>query len=414
MLFYRDMISSRTPWGIAFPIVAAVISGGAFWIVATSTNLAHPFYTVFVPWAGLVLSVVSFLVGHVSYPRIHNLKVFMAGYVIGLCSLGYFLVCAPPPGIEISIRPGYGDTVLLMLLLNLVAITLIPSFVKYQFTKLITWTVVGIEAVVLVLADTVPAFQKVELAGNLGWLGPVLGAAIIALTVKFVRREFHLGGLIAGTAVFYGTVWALPVDPTQRSAYEPFMFALGLVYLEIGAVVHWFARLEHRIAYDPLLHIYNRDYCSRILNEQSKLNTSPLFTIAMVDIDHFKKVNDTYGHQAGDQVLHAVAQTISRVVVPAGTFCRYGGEELAAFFPQKSTAEVKSIMEEARKAVEKARVVSGKKTIAVTVSSGISTRTESAQTLADVMAAADKALYRAKQGGRNQVRTGTTKSYKKA
>jgi diguanylate cyclase (GGDEF)-like protein len=126
----------------------------------------------------------------------------------------------------------------------------------------------------------------------------------------------------------------------------------------------------------------------------------------MIDIDHFKKVNDTYGHQAGDQVLHSVAQTILREVVPDGIACRYGGEEIAVFFPKKEAKEVAKVMEEVRAAIERTKVATRKKKLSVTVSIGVSHRGDVSQTIIDVIHAADKALYRAKGNGRNQVKTG--------
>jgi diguanylate cyclase (GGDEF)-like protein len=128
----------------------------------------------------------------------------------------------------------------------------------------------------------------------------------------------------------------------------------------------------------------------------------------MVDIDHFKNVNDTYGHQAGDQVLYTVAQTICREVVPDGVVCRYGGEELIIFFPRKTARQVVPLVEKMRTTIEKAKTKTARKALSVTVSCGISCREDPGQSIMDVIHAADKALYKAKEGGRNQVKTAKT------
>jgi two-component system cell cycle response regulator len=125
--------------------------------------------------------------------------------------------------------------------------------------------------------------------------------------------------------------------------------------------------------------------------------------VAMVDIDHFKKVNDTHGHQAGDQVLYSVAQTICREVVPDGVVCRYGGEELIIFFPQKTISQTAPVVDTMRKVIEATKTKTGKKVLSVTVSSGVSCREEPEQSIADVIKAADKALYKAKEAGRNRI-----------
>jgi diguanylate cyclase (GGDEF)-like protein len=183
------------------------------------------------------------------------------------------------------------------------------------------------------------------------------------------------------------------------------------VYLTVCVIVQWFMRMDHRISYDPLLHIYNRDYCSKIISEQSSMDTSPSFAVAMVDIDHFKNVNDTYGHQAGDQVLYAVAQAIQREVVPDGTVCRYGGEEMVIFFPQMAIRDAEPIVEKVRASIEAMKVKTRNKTLAVKVSCGVSSREDVSQSVMDVIHAADKALYKAKKEGRNQVRTAKTSQW---
>ena len=162
--------------------------------------------------------------------------------------------------------------------------------------------------------------------------------------------------------------------------------------------------MEHRASYDPLLRIYNRSYCEKVLSEQVRVKTSPPFGIAIVDIDRFKKINDVFGHRIGDEVLIKVARILTTEVVPEGIVCRYGGDEFVVFFPKKNSSKVKLIMDRVRKSVRATVTRSGKKVIKVTVSTGISHRKNTVQSLPEVLKAADRALYRAKKDGRNQVR----------
>ncbi len=410
------MRSKETRWGSAFPVAAAVITGGTFFLVTGTRGLPRFVHTSVVPWAGLVLSLLSFLVGHLSYPRIHNLKVYLSGYLIGLMGIAYFTVCAPPPGLPfLPVGHGFATAVYLLAFIDIIGVSLAPAFVKYQVTKYVTWAFTGFECILLLVIGFVPEFTSaVGALASHWWIGPLAASVVLGITIRFMAGQFYLGGILTASALIYAAGWLYTafLDPAG-GVFEPLSFALAVVFFEVGSLFHWFVRMEHRIAYDPLLHIYNRDYCARILAEQSKLSVSPPFTIAMVDIDHFKKVNDTYGHQAGDQVLYSVAQTVSRVVVPTGTLCRYGGEELAVFFPQRDAKQARKYLEEARLAVEKTKVASGKKQISVTISCGLSTRTDPSQTLASVLATADKALYRAKKGGRNQVRVSSKRSSKR-
>jgi diguanylate cyclase (GGDEF)-like protein len=238
--------------------------------------------------------------------------------------------------------------------------------------------------------------------------GAVLFCGVAALSAVFVKKDFFLGGLLAGWAIFFVPAWISRVWGHGVYPVETAEFAILPIYLTVSVVVHWFMRMDHRISYDPLLHIYNRDYCSKIISEQSNLDTSPPFSIAMVDIDHFKNVNDTYGHQAGDIVLHAVAQAIQREVVPNGTVCRYGGEEMILFFPQFDIRDVEPIVEKVRASIEAMKVKTRNKTLTVQVSCGVSARESISQNVMDVIQAADKALYKAKKEGRNQVRIAKT------
>jgi len=103
-------------------------------------------------------------------------------------------------------------------------------------------------------------------------------------------------------------------------------------------------------------------------------------------------------------VLHAVSQAVHRGAGPDGIACRYGGEELAVFFPQKTAGEVVEIIENIRKEIEKTKTSFGRKTIAVTISVGVSHREQYSQPIVNVIQTADKALYAAKEDGRNRVK----------
>jgi diguanylate cyclase (GGDEF)-like protein len=133
--------------------------------------------------------------------------------------------------------------------------------------------------------------------------------------------------------------------------------------------------------------------------EASRRYGEPLALI-MVDVDHFKKVNDTYGHQTGDKVLQGVA-AILKARVRGGSVFRYGGEEMAVLLPKTSLAEAAPVAERLRKAIE-ARKIAG---IRVTASLGVSELDAAMSEAGDLVERADQALYRAKESGRNRVMT---------
>jgi diguanylate cyclase (GGDEF)-like protein len=146
------------------------------------------------------------------------------------------------------------------------------------------------------------------------------------------------------------------------------------------------------------------------------------YAVAMLDVDHFKRFNDTYGHDVGDQVLKMVARKID-AVGGSGKAFRYGGEEFTILFPGKKAADALPHLEAVRRAIEEYRLAirsddrpkdvkqgetkrgskSGFTEVSVTISIGVAEAGDTTRTSAEVMKEADKALYRAKSKGRNQV-----------
>jgi diguanylate cyclase len=160
---------------------------------------------------------------------------------------------------------------------------------------------------------------------------------------------------------------------------------------------------------DPLTGLANRKAFDRKLREEShqaRANREPV-SLVMCDIDHFKRVNDTHGHQVGDQVLKLVAQTLRQCVKGQDIAARYGGEEFAVILPQTNVLGASAVAEFVRRTVESKKIVrkgSGDSLGSVTMSFGVASLGpgESAESLVE---RADRALYVAKQNGRNRVST---------
>lgn len=156
---------------------------------------------------------------------------------------------------------------------------------------------------------------------------------------------------------------------------------------------------------DPLTEAYNKGYFLDAIERElafAQRHQQPM-ALAMLDIDHFKKVNDTYGHQAGDLVLKAVAQAIMQGLRKEDVFARYGGEEFALIL-RNTTAESGFILaERVRRVVEKLEIVHNGRRIPVTLSLGLAVVTPEHVTSASLIEAADAMLYQAKSSGRNRV-----------
>jgi len=137
--------------------------------------------------------------------------------------------------------------------------------------------------------------------------------------------------------------------------------------------------------------------------EESQRYQRPL-SLAIVDLDFFKKVNDTYGHAIGDEVLKAVSRIFGQSIRSTDLAARYGGEEFAVMMPETELNEALAFAEKIRGIVEGDAVPTQAGPIQVTVSIGVGTVPHSRiRSAKELIIAADKALYRAKKNGRNQV-----------
>ena len=164
--------------------------------------------------------------------------------------------------------------------------------------------------------------------------------------------------------------------------------------------------LEHQSIRDPLTGLFNRRYLEEfftkeIIRAQRKQHE---IGVIMIDIDHFKRFNDVYGHDAGDYVLQTVAQTLKQSVRGSDIACRYGGEELTLVLPELSLDQTYHRAEEIRVAIANLNLsYKGQPLNSLTISLGVASFPLHGSTGPTLLRAADVALYHAKDAGRNQV-----------
>jgi two-component system cell cycle response regulator len=158
---------------------------------------------------------------------------------------------------------------------------------------------------------------------------------------------------------------------------------------------------------DQLTGLHNRRYMNGQLEQfmQRAVRGNQPLSLMMTDIDHFKAVNDTHGHQAGDDVLKEIGKRLRANVRPTDVVCRTGGEEFVVLMPNTPGDLACAAAERIRKAVaaEEFPVLGGSQSLRITVSAGVSTLQGEGDTIDDLMHRADTALYQAKTGGRNRV-----------
>jgi diguanylate cyclase (GGDEF)-like protein len=166
-------------------------------------------------------------------------------------------------------------------------------------------------------------------------------------------------------------------------------------------------KLREQATRDPLTGLFNRRHLEDSLSRElhrARRGKSPL-CIAMLDLDHFKNFNDTFGHQAGDLLLRELGQVLREKLRKSDIACRYGGEEFVIVMPDSSLADTCQRVEEIRTLVKKLEIRYGEQLLGtITISAGIAgTREHGGITMREFLNAADTALYAAKQAGRDRV-----------
>jgi diguanylate cyclase (GGDEF)-like protein len=244
------------------------------------------------------------------------------------------------------------------------------------------------------------------------------------------RGASLLAGLVSLTGLVLLCVRDEEVDAALLCALVSLFLSLALLHVQYISMtlcaaaalclVWGLMRSSHSMAYrDELTGLPGR----RALNERLKMLGSN-YSIAMLDVDHFKRFNDTYGHDVGDEVLRLVASRIRRVG-GGGTAYRYGGEEFCVVFPRRDVETATAFMERVReeianysmsirnRSLRPARAREGSKRrgatrlgsnqVSVTVSAGVAARSDVNPDAEAVVSKADKMLYKAKKAGRNRV-----------
>jgi diguanylate cyclase (GGDEF)-like protein/PAS domain S-box-containing protein len=172
--------------------------------------------------------------------------------------------------------------------------------------------------------------------------------------------------------------------------------------IEIGLLQ---SKLREQAIRDPLTNLFNRRYLEETLDHELARATRDGYPVCvmMVDIDHFKKVNDTYGHEAGDHVLKAIATTLSEETRRGDFACRYGGEEFVIVIPNIHKDIAYERAEKLRNTLNSLCIPYGIYSLTVTISMGIACYPANGQTREAVLRAADKAMYAAKDAGRDHI-----------
>ena len=199
-------------------------------------------------------------------------------------------------------------------------------------------------------------------------------------------------------------------ESEKRREMEALNEALGRLNAELQhKMIHieaLQAQLAVEVLHDPLTQLFNRRYLDSVVPGLlgSAERRGSALSLALVDLDHFKLVNDRHGHSAGDAVLREIGRVLPMSLRPADIVCRYGGEEFCVVLPDADAAGADKVLASLAARLRDLRVDwNGRALGGFTFSAGVAAYGTHGTTLAELLGAADRALYEAKDAGRNRV-----------
>jgi diguanylate cyclase (GGDEF)-like protein len=250
------------------------------------------------------------------------------------------------------------------------------------------------------------AIGRPDITANSRLLFATYFIAIGAMALRNDPRICALAGLIGvlayGAVVAYADIqWDLTNHPTELGAFDltshygRLLLLTCAVFLSTNVVLQT-QRLRWLAAKDPLTHLINRGtFDERMEAEVARAGRHKHeLSVAMIDIDHFKKFNDTYGHMVGDEVLRFLGEILPKALRRSDLVARYGGEEFMILFPETPASGAVKKVEELRESIEHS---------SVTVSIGVAELPADGSDMRTVIDCADQRMYQAKRAGRNRV-----------
>lgn len=236
----------------------------------------------------------------------------------------------------------------------------------------------------------------------------------LGLTRKvWVGMACLIGLSIVGYLVFFGINYTEGPDHHEDWLIALICLSASIFVLCACTISHStvkevsrIAELELAVLMDPLTELYNRRHILSLLEKEcsrSRFLHSP-FSVLLLDIDSFKKINDTYGHQAGDFVLKEFSRLLASIQQDSCFIGRYGGEEFLILLPDTTRFRASQVAERLRYIIESTTIMlENKYEIPVTASIGVATSSSFNETSQELISLADRALYSAKTSGRNNV-----------
>lgn len=255
--------------------------------------------------------------------------------------------------------------------------------------------------------------------GASNFIIPVLIILVFSLQSSMrVKAFFSIGLVIFRLGIFFYCQTYTPALPLERlplmvlQVLNTLLVFTGILSIcfTFSANIHKTERhlmlynmeLRQQVATDPLTTLFNRRRILEIMENHKLVTPKEPFSVAIGDIDSFKAINDTYGHNCGDAVLKALSALFMEKMMGHGHVCRWGGEEFLFFFPDMNLDQAAAIMEDIRQAILRLTVSYETETLKVTMTFGVE-EYDFHSPIQDLVEQADAKLYYGKTHGKNQV-----------
>ncbi len=241
----------------------------------------------------------------------------------------------------------------------------------------------------------------------------------VTTTANLLAATFLLNGIVFVVSLLFNVFTPPDAGPLIASVSQVVSILGGLIatlLTTIGFILlvnqRLYAEVQQskdqllqRATTDQLTGISNRDHFMELASQELKraMRLDRSFALALIDLDHFKQINDTHGHAAGDQALQVFTQICQKNIREIDLFARFGGDEFVVLLPETNSEQAYQIVERVRLALLAQPIDLDGKPVSLTLSSGIATLNSERASVDALLSRADQALYRAKEAGRNQV-----------
>jgi diguanylate cyclase (GGDEF)-like protein len=366
-----------------------------------------------------------------------GLDPWLLGIALALCAVGnLFEVFAPA---NFSFQPNLVVFLAASLLLPpwaiavLALVSFLPGWIVHRFRwymvafNIANYTIAGTAAHAIVRvngafgANWAPNLESALALAGAAIAFVLINHALIIGVVTLARRRalrrsiddmlscLPIDLALSMTGACFAALWAF-TPPLALLAAGPMV----LIYRAL-----WVPLLEHKSRTDPKTGLYNSEYLEKELEDAlaDAARSASRLSVVMIDLDQLRVINNRHGHLAGDQVIRAVAEVVaSSATANDGVAARFGGDELCVSLPNRTLEGARQIADQLRARIEEIKVpLDGEgEEMAITVSTGVAAYPDHADTVEDLLRAADAAVYDAKLGGRNRTRIALPPSVQRA